>query len=73
MSPLDRLHPEAKVAKLFKDKTGYGSVRQLRQWRQRRIGPDFVKIGKLIFYTDEAIAAFIDRMTHHPVRSRRAA
>jgi hypothetical protein len=73
MSPLDHLRSDEEVAKIFREKTGFGSVRQLREWRQRRIGPAFVKIGKMVFYTDEAIAAFLERMTHHPVRSRRAA
>jgi hypothetical protein len=71
-TPLDQYRPDKEVANLIRQKTGQGSVRMLRDWRRRRIGPAFVKIGKAVLYTDEAVAAWLRSQMQEPVRSRRA-
>lgn len=35
----------------------------LSKWRMVGAGPQFVKFGKGVFYTPEALVAFIDRRT----------
>lgn len=39
------------------------SHRTLENWRANHKGPDYVKIGKRAFYSDEALEAFIRRNT----------
>ena len=46
----------------FADEVGV-TDRTTREWRERGIGPDYMKIGKSIFYRRSAIAAWIERRT----------
>jgi hypothetical protein len=39
----------------------------LRNWRFRRIGPAYVKIGRRPMYRPRALAAWLDRRTVEPV------
>lgn len=53
----------------FADEAGV-TDRTTREWREKGIGPDYVKIGKSIFYRRSAIAAWIERRTvrHRPAQ-----
>ena len=42
------------------------SVRTLRKWRQLRVGPPWVEIGRQIHYPDEDRAAWIKSREVHP-------
>jgi hypothetical protein len=46
------------------------SVRTLRKWRQLRIGPPWVEVGRQIHYGDESRAAWLKRCEIRPVRTR---
>ena len=45
------------------------SVRTLRKWRQLRIGPPWVEVGRQIHYGDESRAAWLKSREVQPVRS----
>jgi hypothetical protein len=45
------------------------SVRTLRKWRQLRIGPPYVEVGRQIHYGDESRAAWLRSREIQPVRS----
>jgi len=47
------------------------TVRTLRKWRQRRIGPPFAKYGKTVVYPDDD--DWLRNLVQQPIRSRRAA
>lgn len=47
------------VAKIFHTSEG-----QLAQWRYRGGGPRFVKTGKRVYYTREAISVYLDQHTY---------
>jgi hypothetical protein len=60
------------LAALLKERTGTGTERMLRMWRQRRIGPPWVKIGhNIILYPDDAFELWLRSQLQQPVRSRR--
>jgi len=40
----------------------------LRSWRQRRVGPPWIKVGRNIFYGDESRAAWLRSGEIWPVR-----
>jgi hypothetical protein len=48
------------------------SLRTLRSWRQKRIGPSWIKIGKLIFYSRSALNSWLASLEQKPLRSKRA-
>jgi hypothetical protein len=48
------------------------SVRTLRKWRQLKIGPPWVEIGRQIHYPDESRAAWIRSRVVQPVRTAAA-
>lgn len=37
------------------------SERNLERWRVQGFGPEYVKLGKKVFYTESALAAFVNR------------
>jgi hypothetical protein len=47
------------------------SPRTLERWRQQGTGPAFVKIGRRIAYTHEALLAFREDHTHRHTASAR--
>ena len=47
-------------------------LRTLRSWRTKRIGPSWVKIGKLVFYSRSALNAWLLSLERGAVRSKRA-
>jgi hypothetical protein len=47
------------------------SVRTLRKWRQLRIGPPYVEVGRQIFYGNKSRAAWLKRREVQPVRELR--
>jgi hypothetical protein len=49
------------------------SLRTLRKWRQLRIGPPWVEVGRQIHYGDESRAAWLKSLEVQPVRSERGA
>jgi hypothetical protein len=60
------------LAALLKERTGTGTERMLRLWRQRRIGPPWVKIGhNIILYPDDGFDMWLTTQIQNPVRSRR--
>jgi hypothetical protein len=46
------------------------STRTLRKWRQLRVGPPWVEIGRQIHYPDENRAQWIKSRVVHPVAQR---
>lgn len=48
------------------------TVRTARQWRQRREGPPFVRIGTAIFYEEAAVRRWLKSLETATVSSRRA-
>jgi hypothetical protein len=48
------------------------SLRTLRSWRQKRIGPSWIKVGKLIFYSRGALNSWLASLERGPVRAKRA-
>jgi hypothetical protein len=73
MSVLAQHYNEDELATELKEKTGYGSPRQLRQWRERRTGPPWIKLGRAILYPIDGFEAWLKSQVQQPVRSRRAA
>jgi hypothetical protein len=49
------------------------SVRTLRKWRQLRIGPAYIEVGRQIHYPDEPRAAWLRSRLVEPIRGRAAA
>jgi hypothetical protein len=49
------------------------SVHTLRKWRQLRIGPPWVKVGRDVYYPDDERAAWIRSNIVRPVREEVAA
>jgi hypothetical protein len=49
------------------------SVRTLRKWRQLRIGPPYIAVGRQIHYGDESRAVWLKSREVQPVRSDLAA
>jgi len=47
--------------------------RTLQLWRQRGVAPPYTKIGKAIFYRDEAVAEWLRGQEQQPVRQMRKA
>jgi hypothetical protein len=45
------------------------SVRTLRKWRQLRIGPPYIEVGRQIHYGDESRAAWLKSREVQPVRA----
>jgi hypothetical protein len=45
------------------------SVRTLRKWRQLRIGPPYIEVGRQIHYGDESRAAWLKAREVQPVRA----
>lgn len=73
MSILDQHYTEGELATALKKKTGYGTPRMLRKWREQRIGPPWVKFGRIIVYPTEGFEQWLRAQVQQPVRSRRAA
>jgi hypothetical protein len=53
---MEPLHPPKFAAKYLGQ-----SERTLERWRVTGAGPEYVKLGKKVYYTDAALAAFVDR------------
>jgi hypothetical protein len=49
------------------------TVRTLRSWRRRGIGPAWIKVGRLVYYPNAGIAQWLKSLEQQPVRSRRVA
>ena len=47
------------------------SVRTLRKWRQLRVGPPYIGVGRQIHYGDESRAAWLKSREVQPIRSGR--
>jgi hypothetical protein len=76
MSFLDSYYSEKELAELLQSKFGYGGLRMLRAWRQRRMGPPFAKFRKLIVYPKDETETWLRGQVRHPVdrsRSRKRA
>ena len=58
MSSFEELVPEQQLAEELDvvDRT-------VREWRERGTGPDFIRIGRSVFYRRSAIMAWISRRT----------
>jgi hypothetical protein len=53
---MEALHPQKYAAKYL-----HQSERTLERWRVTGRGPEYVKVGKKVFYTESALVAFVDR------------
>jgi hypothetical protein len=73
MSILDKYRTEKELAQQLKARTGTGGTRTLRKWRERRIGPPWVKFGRIIIYPNDDFETWLHAQVQQPVRSRRAA
>jgi hypothetical protein len=69
MNALDKYHTEQQLIERLKEKTGHGCVRTLRSWRQRRLGPPWLKFGKTILYPDDGFEAWLRSQVQEPARS----
>jgi phage terminase Nu1 subunit (DNA packaging protein) len=50
------------------------SVRLLQQWRQRRIGPPWTRLGgQQVIYRKAAVTDWLRKLEQQPVRNRRTA
>ena len=45
--------------------------RTLQEWRAKRIGPPFTRIGRAYFYPEEKFLKWLEAGTQTPVRARR--
>jgi hypothetical protein len=73
MEALKNYLTEDELAGELKRKTGKGTSRMLRQWRQRRIGPPWMKAGKIILYPNDGFEAWLRSQVQLPARSSRGA
>jgi hypothetical protein len=48
------------------------SVRTLRKWRQRGMGPPWVKVGRQVVYSDESRVAWLKGSEVRPVQTEAA-
>jgi hypothetical protein len=71
MSELDDYYTEDELARLLKKKTGKGSKRMLRKWRQLRTGPPWGYLGKFPIYPKPEFGPWLRGQVQLPVRSRR--
>jgi hypothetical protein len=72
-TPLENLLTEAELVVRIKARTGEGSVRMLRKWRTRRVGPPWTKIGRKIVYPISGLEPWLLSITRQSVRSHRTA
>ena len=49
------------------------SLRTLRSWRQKRIGPSWIKVGKLVFYSRSALNTWLASLERQSVRASKRA
>jgi hypothetical protein len=68
MTFLDNYRTPKELAALLKERTGTGTVRTLAMWRQRRIGPPWVKFGRTILYPTDAFDLWLTAQIQDPVR-----
>jgi hypothetical protein len=47
--------------------------RTLERWRVTGTGPEYVKVGKKVFYTEAGLAAYIERCRRQSTSERAAA
>ena len=71
MTALENHQTEKELAASLKAKTGFGCVRTLRKWREQRIGPPWIKFGKVILYPNDGFEAWLRSLEQQPVRSKR--
>ena len=71
MSFLDEFLTEQQVVDELRKRTGVGTRRTLRSWRGRRVGPPWVKFGKIIIYPSEQLKTWFHNQVQHPVRSQK--
>jgi hypothetical protein len=45
------------------------SLRTLRSWRQKRRGPSWIKVGKLVFYSRGALSTWLASLERGSVRA----
>lgn len=64
---------EDELAKQLKERTGTGTVRTLRKWREQRVGPPWAKIGRITVYPNDGFEAWTKAQVQQPVRNRRSA
>ena len=66
MSFLDNYLTEDELAQLLKEKTGKGTVRTLRKWRQLRIGPPWAHLGRIIIYSKPDFGSWLNEQVRRP-------
>jgi len=49
------------------------SIRLLRKWRQLRIGPPYIEVGRQFHYSDESRATWLKGREVQPIRGQVAA
>jgi hypothetical protein len=62
---------ERELAAALKKRLGFGSVRVLRLWRQKRCGPPWAEFRRLIVYPNDGFEQWLRAQVQEPVRSRR--
>jgi hypothetical protein len=63
---------EDELAAALKERIGFGSLRMLRDWRRRRIGPPWAVLGARsgIIYPNAQFDEWVSSRLQEPVRSR---
>jgi hypothetical protein len=73
MSGLDDFYTEDELVRLVKEKTGKGTTRTLRKWRQLRRGPPWAYLGRIVIYPKPDFGSWLhDQVRRSPVRRKRA-
>ena len=73
MSVLKGFLTEKEFVAQLKERTGKGSVRQVREWRRKRRIAFARGPNREIFLPENALVAVLEAALQKPVRSRRAA
>jgi len=66
----DNYLTEANLAAALREKTGMGTTRTLRSWRDRGVGPAWIKQGKLILYPRDGVDSWLRSLVQQPARLR---
>jgi len=72
MSILEGFLTEKEFVAKLRERTGKGSIRQVREWRRKRRIPFARGPSREIFLPENALVIVLEAALQQPVRSRRA-
>jgi hypothetical protein len=67
-NPLDAHLTETELLQKLEERKIRAGSRTLRNWRQRRIGPPFAKMGRTVIYPMDGFARWLEAGTQRPRR-----